>query len=485
MSAQLDVIPNCSGGHEPQNEEFSYWVDENQNACIKGVIPANLTGTFFRNGPGRLKLDKDKFGHWFDGDGMLCAFTFQNGRVHFKNRFVRTPKYVKESQTGRIEYRGFGTQRPGGILANILRPPANPANTNSVYHGGLLLALNEGGKPYSLDPSNLHTYGEYTYDGELTPAMVFSAHGKIDPTSGDYYNFGAGLDFGRSGAKAKINTYRVSAEGKMVSKGAIKLETFPFCHDFVITGRYGIYFINSIVTEGIMDVILGRATIADCISYKKDQPMQVIVVDLATHEEVQRFVTDDGAIIHFGNAWQMGNELIVDGMYADNFDANEGLKDVTSIENFAGGKYRRYFLNLNNGKIRWESVTDTESEFPTFNPLLVGRQNDLTFTACSVDNGHASFYNAIQSTNQAGDQNLVTLEPGYYGSEPLFALASDSNEEEDGYVLELIYNAFSHCTELHILEAADIKNTIACVKLPHHIPHQFHGFFTREILLKP
>jgi all-trans-8'-apo-beta-carotenal 15,15'-oxygenase len=71
MSAQLDVIPNCSGGHEPQNEEFSYWVDENQNACIEGVIPANLTGTFFRNGPGRLKLDKDKFGHWFDGDGML------------------------------------------------------------------------------------------------------------------------------------------------------------------------------------------------------------------------------------------------------------------------------------------------------------------------------------------------------------------------------------------------------------------------------
>ena len=153
MSVQSETreeIPTCHGGHEPQNQEFSYWPGK-----IEGEIPKDLTGTFFRNGPGRLRVGEEQFGHWFDGDGMICAFTFKDGKVHFKNRYVRTPKYLKETESGRIEFRGFGTQRPGGLLGNALRFPANPANTNTIYHGGYLLALNEGGKPFSLNPTNL------------------------------------------------------------------------------------------------------------------------------------------------------------------------------------------------------------------------------------------------------------------------------------------------------------------------------------------
>ena len=37
----------------------------------------------------------------------------------------------------------------GGLMKNLLKLPANPANTSSIYHGGHLLALNEGGKPWN------------------------------------------------------------------------------------------------------------------------------------------------------------------------------------------------------------------------------------------------------------------------------------------------------------------------------------------------
>ena len=82
-----------------------------------------------------------------------CAFTFRDGKVHFKNAYVRTPKYVKETEQQQILYKGFGTKIPGGIRANFLKAPANPANTSAMYHGGKLLALNEGGRPWQIEPA--------------------------------------------------------------------------------------------------------------------------------------------------------------------------------------------------------------------------------------------------------------------------------------------------------------------------------------------
>ena len=61
-------IPSCHGGLENLDEEHSYWIDE-----IEGTVPTDLEGTFFRNGPGRHRIGGKPYGHWFDGDGMLCA----------------------------------------------------------------------------------------------------------------------------------------------------------------------------------------------------------------------------------------------------------------------------------------------------------------------------------------------------------------------------------------------------------------------------
>ena len=41
-------MPTTKGNFESQETEYSYWVDN-----IVGKVPEDLTGTFFRNGPGR------------------------------------------------------------------------------------------------------------------------------------------------------------------------------------------------------------------------------------------------------------------------------------------------------------------------------------------------------------------------------------------------------------------------------------------------
>ena len=59
--------------------------------------------------------------------------------------------------------------------------------------------------------------------------------------------------------------------------------------------------------------------------------MTVVVVSLDTLTEVKRFETGPGAIIHFGNAFEEGDEIVVDGMFTDNFEANQTLGRPSSI----------------------------------------------------------------------------------------------------------------------------------------------------------
>ena len=470
--------PSHHGGLENLDTEHSYWIEE-----FDGTIPTDLEGTFFRNGPGRQRIGETKYGHWFDGDGMLCAFTFSDGKAHFKNAYVRTPKYIAETEAQDIKYRGFGTQVPGGFTKNMGQMPANPANTNTIYHGGKLFALNEGGHPWELEPSDLSTVGEYSYEGNLARGQVFSAHGRVHPKTGDYINFGAGASgFGLKGPKPCLNIYRINPEGTMVKKGQVPLENFPFCHDFVITEHYAIFFIGSIVFNGMGGVMLGTKTISDVVEYDESIDMQIVVVDLDTLETVKTFTTGDGAIVHFGNAYERGNEIVVDGCYQNGFEANATLVDVFAPESkFNGGWFNRYVLNMETGSVTCDRLSDTECEFPTFNTSYVGKPNTATYTACSVDNGYNGFFNGIQKLTEDGETTHLTLPPGFYGSEPLFAPAKNATKEDDGYLLEVVYDAYQHKSELQILRADNINDQVARLPLQHHLPHQFHGFFTPKV----
>ena len=480
MSVQVEganEIPSCHGGLANLDVEYDYALED-----IEGDIPTDLKGTFFRNGPGRQKIGEMPYGHWFDGDGMLCSFSFNEGKGHFRNRYVRTPKYIDETAAQQVLYRGFGTQIPGGLRKNFLKMPANPANTSTIYHGGHLLALNEGGKPWKLEPDSLETVGEFTYDDELDPSMVFSAHGKVHVRTGDYINFGAGISgFGLKGPRPCINMYRINPDGKLFRKSQIPLDTFPFCHDFALSDRYAIFFLGSIVFGNMLPVILGTRTISDQVIFDESIPMQIVVIDLDTQTEVKRFETDPGAIIHFGNAFEDSDEIIIDGMFQDSFEANDTLSDVFNPDSsFGGGTYMRYYLNMKTGQLRAQQMSDVESEFPTFNNDYAGKKNNVTYTACSVDNGSNSFFNAISRVTYDGDSTVVTLPPGYYGSEPLFAPRVDAKSEDDGYLLEVVYNGFEHKSELQIYRADDINEQVCSAKLKHHLPHQFHGYFTPE-----
>ncbi len=474
------TTPTMHGGLANLDDEFSYWVGD-----VEGTVPHNLRGTFYRNGPGRQRIGGTPYGHWFDGCGMLSAFSIYDQKVHFANKYVRTPKYIQETRTQQISYRGFGTQIPGGLRKNVARLPGNPSNTNLVHQGGRILTMYEGGHPFEVDPTSLETVGEHNFDGALKRSMVFSAHGHVHHRSGDWFNFGAGnMGFDRNGPKNCFNLFRIDRSGKMADLAQFPIDRFPFAHDFIVSDQYAIFFVNSILMGSIAPMILGTRTIADGVSFDNNAAMQVIVVDLDTMTEVTRLETDPGAIIHFANAFEDGDTLIIDAMHSDNFEANDALKDIFNAECLRGGEYRRYTINITTGSLAYEVMSPTNSEFPTFNQTKAGQRHQATYMASSVENGHNSFFNAIQRVSFDGDIQLHTLEPGLFGSEPVFAPAVDSSDDADGYLLEVVYDAWKHLSQLWIFRAADIAEPIAKLTLRHHLPHQFHGFWHNDVELK-
>lgn len=68
------TFEDWKGGARSLKQEFDYLIDD-----VEGEIPPELNGTLFRNGPGLLDANGQRLHHPWDGDGMICAITFEEG----------------------------------------------------------------------------------------------------------------------------------------------------------------------------------------------------------------------------------------------------------------------------------------------------------------------------------------------------------------------------------------------------------------------
>lgn len=81
-----EVVRSLLSGYKSQRNEYDYWVPE---SLIDGEIPKELEGTLFKNGPGLVDVAGTRLDQPFDGDGMINQLCFRDGRLHYRNRYVR------------------------------------------------------------------------------------------------------------------------------------------------------------------------------------------------------------------------------------------------------------------------------------------------------------------------------------------------------------------------------------------------------------
>jgi all-trans-8'-apo-beta-carotenal 15,15'-oxygenase len=473
------TLKDWQGGYESLTEEYDYWIDD-----IEGEIPPELAGTLFRNGAGLLDINKQRLHHPFDGDGMISRITFTNGRAHFRNRFVQTAGYLAEQKAGKILYRGvFGTQKPGGWLANIFDLKIkNIANTNVIYWGKKLLALWEAAEPYSLNPQTLETLGNEYFNGVLSKGEAFSAHPRIDP-NGTLVNFAI-----KPGLSTTITIFELNTNGEITSKQNHSVPGFCFIHDFVITENYCIFFQNPVDFNPI-PFALGISSAAQCIKFQKNQPTRIIIIPRKTQtENVKVLETQAGFIFHHVNAFEVGNEIIIDSICYESLTEVEPNSDYrkTDFDTNSPPQLWRFNLNLSENKVQNQLIDPRPTEFPTIHPNYVGKSYRYLYSAAA----HQSTVNAplqaiFKVDLESGRKQLWSAAPRGFIGEPIFIPRRNSQTEDDGWLIALVYDAEHHRSDVVILDAQNLqKGAIAKLHLKHHIPYGLHGSFTQETFIE-
>ncbi|MEI3650895.1 MAG: carotenoid oxygenase family protein [Dolichospermum lemmermannii FEM_B0920] len=473
------TLKDWQGGYESLTEEYDYWIDD-----IEGEIPPELAGTLFRNGAGLLDINKERLHHPFDGDGMISRITFTNGRAHFRNRFVQTAGYLAEQKAGKILYRGvFGTQKPGGWLANIFDLKIkNIANTNVIYWGKKLLALWEAAEPYSLNPQTLETLGNEYFNGVLSKGEAFSAHPRIDP-NGTLVNFAI-----KPGLSTTITIFELNTNGEITSKQNHSVPGFCFIHDFVITENYCIFFQNPVDFNPI-PFALGISSAAQCIKFQKNQPTRIIIIPRKTQSEnVKVLETQAGFIFHHVNAFEVGNEIIIDSICYESLTEVEPNSDYrkTDFDTNSPPQLWRFNLNLSENKVQNQLIDPRPTEFPTIHPNYVGKSYRYLYSAAA----HQSTVNAplqaiFKVDLESGRKQLWSAAPRGFIGEPIFIPRRNSQTEDDGWLIALVYDAEHHRSDVVILDAQNLqKGAIAKLHLKHHIPYGLHGSFTQETFIE-
>ena len=463
-------------GYESLRAEQSYWIDN-----IEGEIPSGLEGTLFRNGPGLFDINGEQYGHPFDGDGMVCAIAFREGKAKFTNQYVKTPEFLAEQRAGKILYRGvFGTQKAGGWLSNIfdLRNK-NVANTNVVYQGGKLLALWEAARPYALNPENLDTLGLESFDGKLDAGKVFTAHPRRDDRTGDLWAFGV-----QPGPKSKIAIYQVNESGELFTESEVQVSGFCFLHDFAYTPNYRIFMQNPVSFKPL-PFILGLATAGGCIELKPNAPSQFLIID--RQGNLQTLDTDPCFVFHHCNAYEQGDEIIVDSVcYPDypKLEANTDFREI-DFDKVIAGQLWRFTISLKLGKIRRELILERSCEFPVVHPRCVGQPYRYAYIgAIAQQSGNAPLQAIAKVDMQTGKQEFHSFAPRGFISEPIFVPCDPSPDsaEDHGWVLTLVFDAAHNRSDLVILDAQNIAGKpLAVLHLKHHVPYGLHGSFTREV----
>jgi carotenoid cleavage dioxygenase-like enzyme len=450
-------------GFEPLRAEYS-----DLELKSEGEIPRALNGTYYRIGPSPQFPPRGNYNP-LQGDGMVHAFDVRDGRVVYRNRWVRTEQWKIEHAAGRAL---FGTSGlPSDSDPSVARVRTDGvANTNLVWHGGKLLALEEGHAPIEIDRESLATIGVWNFASRLPRNMT--AHPKIDPESGEMIFF-ANFPTGR--INGDVELYFANASGEITRTQTIRGPFAALIHDFAITQDFIVVFLCP-VTVSIKRAMAGGPAIA----WEPDNGTQVAILRRKGKDEVRWFSGAASMAWHSMNAFNEGDQIVVDvcPQQAAVFPRADGFANDPRLA--AQFLTRWKFDWARPGTFSSGRLSEPVCEYPRIDERHLGRAYRHGFVACAGGPGTEDiFHRGIgHFDHHTREMKVFAAGSNCAVAEPVFVAKAPDAREGDGYVLTNIFDEARRASHLAIFNAEQIeRGPIARAHLEHRVPVGFHGLW--------
>ena len=458
MDGSQPINPYLAGNFAPVRSEDDF------DLPTTGEMPRGLAGAFYRNGP-NPQFDPGAGYHWFGGDGMIHAFFVEDGKVRYRNRWVRTPKWQTENAAGRRLFGTFGN--PLESDPSVLGKDSGVANTNILWLAGRLMALEEGHAPFELDPLTLEPRGYLeTYRGRVT------AHPKLDPETGEMVWFG--YSTGEAPLNAQLSYGVTDKKGQVVRRDDFAAPYSSMVHDFLVTRRHVLFPVLPL-TGSLERAMRGGPAYA----WEPDKGAFIgVMARDAAVSSIRWFETEPCYVFHPMNAWEEGDKIFADVMeypaapLFPNADGSSRGRD-------AGATLVRWTFDLAGASnaVKREPLDDMAGEFPRFDERRAGlAYRHGWFAGNTRRPGQIQFDAIVNFDALSGKRTPYELPPGDSAGEPIFVPRAADAAEGDGWLIAVVYRGETDRSEFLVFDAADITaGPVASAELPRRVPFGFHG----------
>jgi all-trans-8'-apo-beta-carotenal 15,15'-oxygenase len=434
---------------------------------VEGKLPCELAGTLYRNGPGLFGSFGRRYYHLFESDGALSAVRFEGGLAAGAHRVIENAGLRAEREAGHPLF-GSVVPRPRRALNNLRGRAKNSANTNVLAWQGRVFGLLEAARPIQVSPEDLGTLGESDLDGVVE--HTFSAHPHFVAARGAIYNFGV-----RFGAKSALDLYELPLRGPARRLATLPLAAPTVLHDFIATERH-LVFLLAPTRLRVLRALSGEMRPERLFDWRPERGSEVLVVPIDEPERAARFGTDAFFVWHFANAFERGDEIILDFVRHADVSALGTMRDAAAqsgaVIDMNLGRACRARLDVRRGRLETETLWDTGCEFPTIDTRGAGGPRRIAWLTFSAGEAHGIARLDLES----GETRRWTPPPGQTPSEPIFAPRPGGTGETNGFVLVLVYDEHTRTSHVAVLDAdAPEAGPVGRAHFDHHVAVTLHG----------
>ena len=168
---------------------------------------------------------------------------------------------------------------------------------------------------------------------------------------------------------------------------------------------------------------------------------------------------------------------MVESIVYDDFPSIGPDEDFTEVDfdTVPEGILHRCRLDLSRASVQTERISGRTCEFAMVNPERQGLSARFAWMAVAERERGNDPLQAIQKLDlDSGETHTWSAAPRGFVSEPLMVRRPGAEAEDDGWVLDLVWNGARAASDRVILNARDLSE-VAVLELPLAVPHGLHG----------